>query len=423
MMDIVLPAVSPTMEKGTLARWRVAVGSAIQPGDVIAELETDKASVEISAESAGVLREIVVPAGSVDVPVGTVIARLEAGTGTGTLTGSKQARDALPLSPGERVPGGEVSLGRQVPGGEVSLGHQVPGGEVLASPLARRLARQLGIDLGTVRGTGSHGRITKADLEAVDARLRSRPALPHSAATGAAEVIHPPPHGVPLETLPLSAMRKTIARRLGESKRSVPHFYMSVDVDVDALLELRAQCNARPGAVRLSLNDFILRAVALSLVAVPEANVQYAGDAIHRFTRVDISVAVALDAGLVTPIVRDAAHKGVQTIAEEMRGLVEKAKAGRLHPSDYEGGTFSISNLGMYGIKQFEAVINPPQGAILAVGATERRVVPVGDEICVRNQLTATLSCDHRVIDGAVGARLLGEIKRGLEDPLGLLLG
>ncbi len=400
MTDILLPAVSPTMEKATLARWFVEPGTTIKLGDVIAELETDKASVEIAAESAGVVSELVIAAGTPDVPVGSVIARLN-----GTIV-------AKPNGPALEA----VTAPAQVDTRSMN-------DEGLASPLARRLARQLGIDVRTIKGSGARGRITRADLERVDARLRAPEVRTSPSSTGA-ELVHPAPHGVPHEVIALSNMRKTIARRLGESKRSVPHFYMTVDIAMDALLKLREQCNQRPSAVKLSVNDFVIRALGLSLRAVPAANVQYAGASMLRFQRVDISVAVSVPEGLVTPIIRDAASKGVQEIAEEMRALIDKAKAGKLHPNDYEGGTFSISNLGMYGIKQFEAVINPPQAGILAVGQSERRVVPNEDgSVRVAHVLSATLSCDHRVIDGAVGASLLGEIKRRVEDPLGLLLG
>jgi pyruvate dehydrogenase E2 component (dihydrolipoamide acetyltransferase) len=437
MTDILLPAISPTMEKGTLARWLVSPGEPVHRGDPIAEIETDKASVEIQAEHEGVLAEIVIDAGTSDVPVGAVIARLSQ-PGSVQVTrpskaGAEVAARPIPRTTASharamRSEGGDapIARGETAPTETRSERAGTDDAHVLASPLARRLARQLGIDLLTVRGTGERGRITKHDLENADARLRaasSRSSVrPHEG--GATELVYPPPRNVPCETLPLSAMRKTIARRLGESKRTVPHFYMTVDVAMDALSKLRAQCNARPGAIKLSVNDFVLRAVALSLVRVPAANVQYGGDVIHRFQRVDLSFAVAVPEGLFTPVIRAAETKGVATIAEETRALVDKARTGRLHPLDYEGGTFSISNLGMYGIKQFEAVINPPQAAILAVGVTERRVV-VGDDDLPRVQsvMSATLSCDHRVIDGAVGAELLMEIKRSLEDPLGLLLG
>lgn len=421
MTDILLPAVSPTMEKATLARWFVEPGATIKLGDVIAEIETDKASVEIAAESAGVVSELVIAAGTPDVPVGTVIARL-GGVVTKQAPIAKAATTVV--QPEAQTPA-KISGAAPIhaptpafPSNGVRSDY-----EGLASPLARRLARQLGIDVRTIQGSGTRGRITRADLERVDARLRATDPRTSAAATHA-DLVHPAPYGVPHEVIALSNMRKTIARRLGESKRSVPHFYMTVDVAMDALIKLRAQCNERPSAVKLSVNDFLIRALGLALKAVPAANVQYAGASMLRFQRVDISVAVALPEGLVTPIIRDAASKGVQEIAGEMRALGDKAKAGKLHPNDYEGGTFSLSNLGMYGIKQFEAVINPPQAGILAVGATERRVVPNEDgSVRVAQMLSATLSCDHRVIDGAVGASLLGEIKRRIEDPLGLLLG
>ncbi len=425
MTDILLPAVSPTMEKATLSRWFVQPGAAIARGDIIAEIETDKASVEIAAEGAGVLSEIVIAAGTADVPVGTVIARLN-----GVIVPAVSANGVLSVEASEPV-------ASQPEPRVVHEPHAAT--EALASPLARRLARQLGIDVRNVQGTGSRGRITKSDLERIDTRLRAdHAAVSAPQPSSQADLVHPAPHGVPHDVVALSAMRKTIARRLGESKRSVPHFYMTVDVEMDALLSLREQCNLRlttqtasastqqASAVKLSVNDFVIRALALALRAVPAANVQYAGASLLRFERVDISVAVAVPEGLYTPIIRDAANKSVQCIADEMRALVDKAKAGKLHPTDYEGGTFSLSNLGMYGIKQFEAVINPPQAAILAIGSTERRVLPgLGDNLAdlrIARVLSATLSCDHRVIDGSVGAGLLTEVKQRLQDPLGLLL-
>jgi pyruvate dehydrogenase E2 component (dihydrolipoamide acetyltransferase) len=434
MTDILLPAVSPTMEKGTIARWLIEPGQEVAPGDVIAEIETDKASVEIQAEARGVLSEIVIQAGTSDVAVGTVIARL-------LPSGSKVTRPSSPVRNADALPPPHPEKAATPASSANSNASELFSEETthlraslrpvadneaqaLASPMARRLARQLGIDLSSVRGTGTHGRITKQDLERLDPRLAKSATTAALARPVHADFIHPVPAGIPHETQPLSMMRKTIARRLGESKRTVPHFYMSVDVTMDGLLALREQCNARPGADKLSVNDFIVRAVAMALVKVPAANVQFGGDVVHRFQRVDISLAVAVPEGLYTPVIRDAASKPVAVIARETQELVAKARAGKLHPNDYEGGTFSISNLGMYGVKQFEAVINPPQAAILAVGAVEKRVVPDADDnVVVRRVLSATLSCDHRVIDGAVGAELLGEIKRRLEDPLGLLLG
>jgi pyruvate dehydrogenase E2 component (dihydrolipoamide acetyltransferase) len=448
MTDILLPAVSPTMEKGTLARWLIALGQEVSPGDVIAELETDKASVEIQAEARGVLAEILVQAGTSDVAVGTVIGRLApSGSKVASHSSSPRAPQAAheahahattrPAQTANDAPNAftdetthlRASLrpaanqaGKQ-PESPATRGSDSQSDKVLASPMARRLARQLDIDLSQVRGSGAHGRITKQDLERVDPRLLPAPGVA-TKTTPYADILYPAPSGVPHETTPLSAMRKTIARRLGESKRTVPHFYMSVDVLMDALLVLREQCNARPGADKLSVNDFVVRAAAMALVKVPAANVQYGGEVVHRFQRVDISMAVAVSEGLYTPVIRDAANKSVAVIARESQALVAKARAGKLHPNDYEGGTFSVSNLGMFGIKQFEAVINPPQAAILAIGVVEKRVVPdADDKVVVRRALTATLSCDHRVIDGAVGAELLAEIKRRLEDPLGLLLG
>ena len=417
MTDVILPALSPTMESGTLSRWFVSVGSSVKRGEPIAEIETDKASIELTSEHDGVVAQLLVAAGTPDVKVGAVIAKL-GGNGKGAQPAARAAtpspaREEPPAEP-ERVAARSDVVPAPARAADLT---------VLASPMARRLARQLGIDLASVRGTGEHGRITRRDLEAVDPRLAEPEPTPSHNTQVAAEPVYGPARGVPHEVVPLTAMRKTIARRLAESKRSAPHFYMTVDAEVGALLSLREQCNARAEGEKLSLNDFIIRATALALDRVKAANVQYGGQVAYRYERVDLSIAVAVPEGLYTPVLRDVTHKGVQAIAREMRALADKARAGKLLPEDYEGGTFSISNLGMYGIKQFEAVINPPQAGILAVGAVERRVVPGdGDSVRVASLLSLTLSCDHRVIDGAVGAELLREIKRRVEDPLGLLL-
>jgi pyruvate dehydrogenase E2 component (dihydrolipoamide acetyltransferase) len=428
MTDVILPALSPTMESGTLSRWFVSVGSSIKRGEPLAEIETDKASIELTSEHDGVIDQLLVAAGTPDVKVGAVIARLggngkvvqasarvSAAVQTATQPGEPPAPEPEPHAEPEpaRVPTHSDVVRAPARGADLT---------VLASPMARRLARQLGIELSSVRGTGEHGRITKRDLEAVDARLSEpEPAPPRSERT--AEPTYAPAREVPHEVVPLSAMRKTIARRLAESKRSAPHFYMTVDADVGALLALREQCNARGEGEKLSLNDFIVRATGLALARVKAANVQYGGHVAYRYERVDLSIAVAVAEGLHTPVIRDVPSKSVQAIARELKALADKARNGKLLPEEYEGGTFSISNLGMYGIKQFEAVINPPQAGILAVGAVERRVVPGdGESVRVASLLCLTLSCDHRVIDGAVAAELLREIKRRVEDPLGLVL-
>jgi pyruvate dehydrogenase E2 component (dihydrolipoamide acetyltransferase) len=419
MTDVVLPALSPTMESGTLARWFVSVGSAVKRGDALAEIETDKASIELTSEYDGVVDELLIAAGTADVRVGAVLARLGGHGNHAAVSAPPEAvQDRAEAATSEPPPDSEGPRTRS----DVVMAPRASEVPVLATPVARRLARQLGIQLGSVRGTGDHGRITKRDLESIDPRLSEAPAHVQAVQEPAQEV-HPPARGVPHQTLPLSAMRKTIARRLTLSKRTAPHFYMTLDADVGALVALREQCNARSEAIKLSLNDFIIRAVGLALTRVKAANVQYGGQVAYRYERVDLSIAVAVPEGLYTPVIRDVAHKGVQAIAREMQALVTKAREGKLAPDDYEGGTFSISNLGMFGIKQFQAVINPPQAAILAVGAIERRVVPREDDsVRVASMLSLTLSCDHRVIDGAVGAELLAEIKRRLEDPLGLLL-
>lgn len=422
-IDIFMTQLSPTMKEGKIARWLKREGEELVSGEVLAEVETDKATMEIEVVEEGVLHKILSPEGSV-VLVGSAIAVI--------------AEEGEQV-PGDYIPGrstditGQPEEEKSVPEAVASTVPDTPASEkpaetgrrIKASPLARRLARQLGIDLAAVEGTGPRGRILKMDIEkASKAGIRL--------GLGSGE---PVPPGRPLPQGPLpyhkdeyelvenSMMRKAIASRLTESKQQVPHFYLSIDITMDRLLDLRAQLNeAAKGSFKLSVNDLVIKAVARALIEVPAANASWsdAGTLQHKYAHV--SVAVSLEGGLITPVVRFAERKSVVEISAEVKELASRARAGDLKPEEYTGGTFSISNLGMFGIKQFSAVINPPEGALLAVGATEARAVVENGDICVKQMLTLTLSCDHRVVDGSIGANFLAALKRNLETPAGLLL-
>ena len=407
--QILMPALSPTMTEGTLARWLVGEGDAVVAGDPVAEIETDKATMEVEAVDEGRLARILVPDGSEHVAVGTVLAIIaDEGEEIGDIeTAAPEpapvAAQPAPVEPSPPAPP------VQAPTAPMPT---AKGARIFATPLARRLATERGVDLAQVAGSGPHGRIVKRDIEAFV------PGAAPAAAVG--EGLVPAAY----EEIRLSTMRKTIARRLSESKRTIPHFYLTVDIELDELLGLRKKLNARGQAqgIKLSVNDFIIRAMALAIKRVPDANVQFAEDKLLRFARADISVAVAVPGGLVTPVIRAAETKTLTQTSAEMKALAEKARGGSLAPEDYQGGTISLSNLGMYGIKQFDAVINPPQAAILAVGAGTPRAVVKDGEIAIATVMTATLSCDHRAIDGATGAEYLAALKDLLEDPLALLL-
>ncbi|MEK0081544.1 pyruvate dehydrogenase complex dihydrolipoamide acetyltransferase [Benzoatithermus flavus] len=444
-IKILMPALSPTMTEGNLARWVKNEGDPVKAGDVIAEIETDKATMEVEAVDEGTLGKILVPAGTEGVKVNEPIALLlEEGEDESALEGA--AAPAAGKADGEAGPA-RAEAARQpaapppAPGGaprepakpEAGRAEAAEaGGRIFASPLAKRLAREAGLDLRQVKGTGPHGRIVKADVEAamkaprpVAAAPEARPApAPAPAAPAPAPAAAPGPiPGAAFEEIPLSNMRKVIARRLTEAKRDIPHFYLAIDCELDALLAMRTQLNAREGAdYKLSVNDFVIKAVALAMRKVPGVNASWGGDKVYQYKDIDISVAVAIEGGLITPIVRKADQKGLSTISNEMKDLAKRAKEGKLKPEEFQGGGFSISNLGMYGIKDFQAVINPPQACILAVGAGEKRPVVRNDSLQIATVMTVTLSVDHRVVDGALGAQFLAEFKKLIEDPLALLL-
>ncbi|MXO73812.1 pyruvate dehydrogenase complex dihydrolipoamide acetyltransferase [Altererythrobacter aerius] len=432
---IKMPALSPTMEEGTLARWLVKEGDTVSAGDVMAEIETDKATMEFEAVDEGTIAKIEVPEGTEGVKVGTVIAML-AGEGEDASAPAPEAAKPSPPQEKELDEGNAARSPTPAPAPSPSVGKPAPasppsGGEgkarIIASPLARRIAEQNGVDLASVQGTGPNGRIVRADVEGAKpagALTAPAPAAQASAASTPAPAATPAPDfGIPFEAEKLNNVRKTIARRLVEAKQTVPHFYLTMDVRLDALLKLRAELNAalEPQGVKLSVNDMLIKALAKALLLTPKANVSFAGDELRKYSRADISVAVAAPSGLITPIVIDAGSKSISAIAAEMKGLVDKAREGKLQPHEYQGGTASLSNLGMYGIKQFDAVINPPQGMIMAIGAGEKRPYVVDDALAIATVMSATGSFDHRAIDGADGAELMSAFKALVEAPLGLV--
>lgn len=411
---VAMPALSPTMTEGTLARWLVKEGDSVAAGDVIAEVETDKAAMELEAADGGLVGRLLVAEGTEGVPVNQPIAVLLGdGEDAAALDGFRPEAtgpgpEAVPETP---VPAAAASAAASRQGGPESAAERI-----FASPLARRMAERAGLDLAALRGTGPRGRIVRADVEA---------ALSEGSPQAADEVPAPvaaPPAGAG-EIVPHTNMRKTIARRLSESKRTVPHFYLTVDCEIDRLLATRRKFAERGGAGRgISVNDFVIRAAALALREIPDANASWSDDGIVRYGSVDVSVAVATDGGLIAPVVRNADRKGLGEISAEMKDLAARARSGGLRPEEYRGGTFSISNLGMFGVREFSAIVNPPQAAILAVGAGEPRPVVRDGALDVATVMTCTLSCDHRVVDGAVGARLLAAFKGFVEYPSTMLL-
>lgn len=416
-IEIKMPALSPTMEEGTLAKWLVKVGDKVSAGDIMAEIETDKATMEFEAVDEGTIVAISVPEGSEGVKVGAVIATLAAEDEAAAPAPAK----AAPAAPTEKASAAPAPVPASVAAHAAPAVKAPAGNRVVASPLAKRMAGQLGVALEGLRGSGPNGRIVKADVEAAAASPASaRSATPAPAVASAAAV---PDFGIPYEAEKLNNVRKTIARRLTEAKQTIPHIYLTVDVRLDALLKLRSELNKalEPQGVKLSVNDLMIKALAKALEIVPKCNVSFAGDELRKFSRSDISVAVAAPSGLITPIIVDAGAKSVSQISKEMAALATKAREGKLQPHEYQGGTASLSNLGMFGIKQFDAVINPPQAMILAVGAGEQRPHVVDGALAVATVMSATGSFDHRAIDGADGAALMQAFKNLVEQPLGLL--
>ncbi|MDE0173827.1 MAG: pyruvate dehydrogenase complex dihydrolipoamide acetyltransferase [Defluviicoccus sp.] len=416
-VNILMPALSPTMTEGNLAKWLKSEGDPVEAGEIIAEIETDKATMEVEAVDEGVLGKIVVPEGSEGVAVNAVIGVLLAeGEDAGAIEDAPAPAET-PEPRAEPAPEAPPKISESV--AERAPARPVPGERVAASPLARRMATQAGLELSAIRGSGPKGRIVKADIEAV---LAGGAAAPAAAPTGVPARAPAVAASAEDRTVRLSTMRRVIADRMTESKATVPHFYLTVDCEVDELLKVRREINDRIEGARVSVNDIVIRACALALREVPAANVSWAGEGtMKQHGSVDISVAVAVPGGLVTPIVRNADAKGLVGIAAEMKELAARAKEGKLLPDEYQGGSFSISNLGMYGVRSFDAVINPPQACILAVGAAEPRPVVRDGEIVPATVMSCTLSVDHRVVDGAIGAELLGAIKRNIEYPPAML--
>jgi len=431
-LEIKMPALSPTMEEGTLARWLVKVGDTVSSGDIMAEIETDKATMEFEAVDEGVIAKIEVPEGSENVKVGTVIAILaEEGEDVSDAGAAKPSVAAAAPAPVPAAANGQTPEPAATPAAtpmpSPAAAAQPAGDRIIASPLAKRIAQQNNIDLSGVAGSGPNGRIVKADLEGVSAQARAAGAQ-QAAAPAPAAPAKPATLGgdldAPYEAQKLNNVRKVIARRLTEAKQTIPHIYLTVDVRLDALLKLRSQLNAslEPDGIKLSVNDLLIKALARALARVPKCNVSFQGDELFEYSRQDISVAVAAPSGLITPIIRDAGRKGLAQISTEMKELAGKAKDGKLQPHEFQGGTASLSNLGMFGTKQFDAVINPPQAMILAVGAGEQRPWVIDGALGVATVMSATGSFDHRAIDGADGAQLMEAFKQLCENPMGLVV-
>ncbi|RWC78388.1 MAG: pyruvate dehydrogenase complex dihydrolipoamide acetyltransferase [Mesorhizobium sp.] len=464
-INITMPALSPTMEEGNLSKWLVKEGDKVSPGDVIAEIETDKATMEVEAVDEGTVAKLVVPAGTEGVKVNALIAVLAAeGEDAGAAAKSAGApakaeakQDRAPISP----PVGEMST-KSTEGGAVppaAKSEAPPSGlpaisptrgeisqsaeRTFASPLARRIAKEAGVDVSAVTGTGPHGRVVKADVDAAIAGGGAKAAPAAKAPAGA-------PSAAPAvkamsddqvlklfeqgsyELVPHDNMRKTIARRLVEAKTTIPHFYLTLDCELDALLSLRTQLNAaapvkktdkgEAPAYKLSVNDMVIKAMAMALKAVPDANASWTESAMVKHKHADVGVAVSIPGGLITPIIRHADEKTLSVISNEMKDLASRARSRKLKPEEYQGGTTAVSNLGMFGIKDFAAVINPPHATILAVGAGEERAVVKNDEIKIATVMSVTLSTDHRAVDGALGAELLVAFKKLIENPMGMLV-
>ena len=424
-VDILMPALSPTMETGTLAKWNVAVGDSVRSGDVIAEIETDKATMEVEAVDEGVLAAILIDAGTEGVTVGTAIARLaEDGENADDVAAAPAPATPAKTPVAVEAPAASAAVVQPSVAAAPPVAVPIPAqpvataaDRIFATPLARRIARDGNLDLSGVSGSGPHGRILRRDVE----EALSRPAT--STASAQMTMSHAPASPGASTLIPNNQMRKVIASRLQESKQTAPHFYLTVDCEIDNLLAARKTMNeTAPDGVKLSVNDLVIRAAAMALIKVPNANASWEGDNTRLFHHADIAMAVAVDGGLVTPVIWAAEQKGLAEISKISRDLASRARDGKLAPEEFSGGSFTISNLGMFGIREFAAVINPPQGAILAVGAGEQRPVVKDGQLAVATVMTVTLSADHRVVDGAVGAEWLQAFKGYIEQPVTMLL-
>ena len=438
-IEILMPALSPTMEEGTLTKWLVAEGAEVSSGDVLAEIETDKATMEIEAVEEGVLTKILVAEGSAGVKVNAPIAVLLEdgedasvmdGDVVGGTTDSGSRTRAEPADPGPVAVDAKAEQPLERP--RDKPGDQDTGDRIKASPLAKRIAKERGLDLSTITGSGPNGRIIKVDVENVQAAPAVTAAPSPEATTtevgalrgGGADYLEK--LGIPVGSYnlePLDGMRRVIAKRLTESARDIPHFPLNIDCEIDALLAMRKELNAQaPEGVKISVNDMLIRACAIALKQVPDANASFTPDGIAYHHNADVAVAVAIDGGLITPIIREAQNKGLSIISTEMKDLATRARDRKLKPQEFQGGTFSISNLGMMGIKSFASIINPPQGMILSVGAGAPRPIVRDGELAVATMMTVTLTCDHRVVDGAIGASWLAVFKRLVEKPVTMML-
>ena len=424
-VKILMPALSPTMTDGTLARWLVGEGDKVRSGDVIAEIETDKATMEVEALDDGVMAKIVIAEGSQNVAVNALIAVLaEEGEDVSEAAKMAEGADAAPTpakaapAPAPKAEAEQVAAPAPAPA-PTPVSVPTPAASegrarVFASPLARRIAGDAGLDIAAVKGTGPHGRIIRADVEDALAKVVAAPVAAVAPAGTSAQSERFEPH---------NAMRRVIAERLQQSKQTAPHFYLTVECEIDTLLQARKALNdAAPEGVKISVNDMVVKAAAAALIAVPEVNGYFEAEGCRYFSDADICIAVAVDGGLVTPVIRSANHLGLSAIASASADLAKRARDNQLDPSEYSGGTFTISNLGMFGIKEFAAVINPPQAAILAVGAGEKRPVVRGDDLAIATVMSVTLSADHRIVDGAVGAKWLQAFKGAIENPVTMLL-
>jgi pyruvate dehydrogenase E2 component (dihydrolipoamide acetyltransferase) len=428
--NILMPALSPTMTEGTLARWLKKEGETIKAGDVIAEIETDKATMEVEAVDEGVLGKILVQDGTAGVAVNAPIAVL---VDEGEAVPSGGAAPAPAPKTAAAAPAAKAAAPEPAAAAPVANGHAADGERVFASPLARRMAKQAGIDLSALKGSGPNGRIVRADIEAAQTggTAKAAPAPAVAPAAAPAPVARAPAAVIaaPHKLVPHSTMRRVIAKRLSESSASVPHFYVSMDIEIDAMIGLLGQLNAKspprdaPGSYLITINDMVIKAAAATLRKVPGVNASWTDDGMAFYDDVDISVAVSIPDGLITPIIRKADAKGLSTISREMKDLAGRARAGKLKPEEFQGGGFSISNMGMFGVSAFTAIINPPQAAILAVAAGKKRpVVNAAGELAVATVMTCTLSVDHRVADGVMGATWMRTFKQVVEDPLSLML-
>ncbi|TGS09219.1 pyruvate dehydrogenase complex dihydrolipoamide acetyltransferase [Mesorhizobium sp. M2E.F.Ca.ET.209.01.1.1] len=455
-INITMPALSPTMEEGNLSKWLVKEGDKVSPGDVIAEIETDKATMEVEAVDEGTVAKLVVPAGTEGVKVNALIAIL-AGEGEDASAAAKSGGSAAPKAEAPKADTPKAEAPKEAPKpaaatpapakaepAPVANGHAA-GDRVFASPLARRIAKDAGVDVTALTGSGPHGRVVKVDVEAAIASGGAK-AAPAAKAPAGAPGATPAPAAKPMsddqvlklfaegsyELVPHDNMRKTIARRLVEAKSTIPHFYLTLDCELDALLALRTQLNAAAPmrktdkgevpAYKLSVNDMVIKAMAMALMAVPDANASWTENAMVKHKHADVGVAVSIPGGLITPIIRHADEKTLSVISNEMKDLASRARSRKLKPEEYQGGTTAVSNLGMFGIKDFAAVINPPHATILAVGAGEERAVVKKGDIKIATVMSVTLSTDHRAVDGALGAELLGAFKRMIENPMGMLV-